>query len=367
MMNILFLTNHLNVGGITHYALTLASGLKKRGHNVYIASSGGKLCSRFIEEGITYINIPIKTKSEISWNVLASLFKLLPYVKEKNIDIIHANTRVTQVLAYWVRRFSHKPFVSTCHGFFKRRFSRRVFPCWGCKVAAISESVQEHLLHDLKVNEKDIVLIHSGIDTDRFQINKCNINRSAKGKYSLPGGGPVIGTIGRLSEEKGHIYLVEAMKHVLGGVPGAKLLIIGEGRMKEKLVGLVKKLGIEQDVFFVSEASDTKEVLLGLDVFVMPSLKEGLGLALMEAMACGLPVVGTAVGGIKNLIQDGNNGLLVKPADPVELAEAILRLLRDPSKSAALGNNAGNFIKENFSQEEMVLKTERMYLECVKA
>jgi len=112
-MNILFLTNHLNVGGITQYSLTLASGLKKRGHNVYIASSGGNLVTRFVDEGITYINIPIKTKSEISWNVLASLFKLLPYVKEKNIDIIHANTRVTQVLGYLIQRFSHKPFVST--------------------------------------------------------------------------------------------------------------------------------------------------------------------------------------------------------------------------------------------------------------
>lgn len=362
-MNILFLTNHLNVGGITHYALTLASGLKKKGHNVYIASSGGKLLKRFIEEGIIYIHIPIKTKSEASWNVFASLFKLLPYIKEKNIDIIHANTRVTQVLGYLIQRFSHKPFVSTCHGFFKRRFFRRVFPCWGNKVVAISESVEEHLLCDFEVDKEDIVLIHSGIDTDKFQ----NINMPVKEKYDVLEGRPVIGTIARLSEEKGHIYLIEAMKHILSDIPGAKLLIIGEGRMKEKLVSLAKKLGIEQHVFFVSETSDTKEVLFDLDVFVMPSLKEGLGLALMEAMACGLPVVGTAVGGIKNLIQDGKNGLLVNPADPLELAKAILALLRDPSKSDSLGKNAGNFIKENFSKEEMVLKTERMYSECVKA
>ncbi len=366
-MNILFLTNHLNVGGITCYVLTLSIGLKKKGHNVYIASSGGQLLTRFIEKGITYIHIPIKTKSEISWNVLVSLFKLLPYIKEKNIDIIHANSRATQVLGYFIQRLSHKPFVSTCHGFFKKRLFRKVFPCWGAKVIAISESVEEHLLDDFEVNKKDIVVVHNGIDAEKFQIKKGNVNKSTKVKYSMPVGGPVIGVIARLSEEKGHIYLIEAMKYVLQDIPGAKLLLIGEGRMKEKLVSLVKKLGIEQNVFFISEVSDTKEILFDLDVFVMPSLKEGLGLALMEAMASGLPVIGSAVGGIKNLIQDGYNGLLVKPEDPLGLAEAILALLRDSSKSDFLGNNASNFIKENFSQEEMVLKTERMYLECIKA
>lgn len=366
-MNILFLTNHLNVGGITKYTLTLASGLKKKGHNVYIASSGGQLLTRFIEAGATYIHIPIKTKSEISWNVLASLFKLLPYIKEKNIDIIHANSRVTQVLGYFIQRLSHKPFVSTCHGFFKKRFFRKVLPCWGVKVIAISESVEEHLFDDFKVDKKDIAVVHSGIDTQKFQLNKGKVNKSTKGKDSLPAGGPVIGTIARLSEEKGHSYLIEAMKYVLQDIPGAKLLLIGDGRMKEKLVSLVKKLEIAQNVFFISEVSDTKEILFDFDLFVMPSLKEGLGLALMEAMACGLPVIGSAVGGIKDLIQDGFNGLLVKPADSLGLAEAILALLRDSAKSDFLGSNASNFIKENFSQEEMVLKTERVYLECVKA
>ncbi len=357
-MNILFLTNHLNVGGITHYVLTLSVGLKKKGHNVYIASSGGKLLTRFIEEGITYIHIPIKTKSEISWNVLFSLFKLLPYIKEKHIDIIHANTRVTQVLGCLIQRFSYKPFVSTCHGFFKKRLFRKVFPCWGEKVVAISTPVAGHLRDDFNVDKKNIVVIHSGIDVDKFQIKK----NAAK-----TGAVPMVGIIARLSEEKGHIYLIEAMKDVLDNIPEARLLIIGEGRMKEKLVSSAKRLKIEKNVFFISEIGDTLDVLSGLDVFVMPSLQEGLGLALMEAMASGLAVIGSAVGGIKDLIQNGHNGLLVKPACPDELARAILDLLLDHSKREFLGGNARSFIKENFSQGEMVLKTERLYFECVNA
>ena len=114
-MNILYLTNHINTGGITSYVLYLAEGLKKRGHNVYIGSSGGQQISRFIEEGITYIPIPIKTKSEISPKVLISLFRLIPHIIEKDIDIIHSNTRVTQVLACLIYRYSRKPYISTCH------------------------------------------------------------------------------------------------------------------------------------------------------------------------------------------------------------------------------------------------------------
>jgi glycosyltransferase involved in cell wall biosynthesis len=101
-----------------------------------------------------------------------------------------------------------------------------------------------------------------------------------------------------------------------------------------------------------------------MDIFVLPSLKEGLGLSLIEAMASGLAVIGSDVGGIKSLIQDGNNGLLVKPADSVSLSGGILELLGNAKKREYFGNNARDFISKNFSQEEMVTQTERVYLEC---
>ncbi len=107
------------------------------------------------------------------------------------------------------------------------------------------------------------------------------------------------------------------------------------------------------------------EALAAMDIFVMPSLKEGLGLSLMEAMACGIPVIGSDVGGIKTLIQDGENGLLVKPADSNALSGAITELLQDNFKARALGESAHIFIHKNFSQERMFLKTEGAYRECL--
>lgn len=368
-MNILYLTSHLNTGGITSYVLSLVAGLKARGHNVYVASSAGELTRRFIDEGVGYLPIPIKTKSEVNlFKVLPSLFKCLAFIKEKNIDLVHSNTRVTQVLGCFIEKGCAKPHLSTCHGFFKKRLSRRLFPCWGKKVIAISGPVKEHLVRDFGVSENDAVVIHNGIDVERFtaatQLEAKADRIEIKREFGL-GEGPVVGIVARLSDVKGHVYLIKAMKEVLKKVADAQLLIVGEGRMKDELVTLSRRLGIAGNVFFIPNVKDTRLVYRAMDLFVMPSLKEGLGLALMEAMASGLPCIGSDVGGIRDLIKHKINGLLVKPCDSRELSAAISALLLDGAQASALGREAKVFINDNFSLNKMVLETERVYLECV--
>ena len=363
-MNILCVTNHLNTGGITSYAFTLYSGLKKRGHNVFIASSGGEALPKFIAAGFTYIRVPIKTKKEISLKIIFSAFKLSGIIKNNKIDIIHSHSRTTQVLGCFLERLTPARHVFTCHGFFKRRFLRRVFPCWPKRVIAISRQVREHLIRDFKLDEKRIVVIHNGIDLDRFRGQGPEGRKQARISLGL-GDLPVVGIIARLSDVKGHKYLIEAMGKVLEKYPRSNLLIVGEGKMQKELVGLVNSLGINKNVFFIPEIPDTTRALSAMDVFVMPSLQEGLGLALMEAMAEGLAVIGSNIGGIKTLIQDGQSGLLVEPADKNGLAQAILTLLNDPDKRLELGRRARDFIRNNFSQEKMVLETEKEYLNCL--
>lgn len=364
-MNILILTNHLNIGGITSYVLTLSQGLKLRGHNVYIASSGGKLLAKFTERGINYIPLPIRTKKEISPKILLSFFKLSRVIKKNKIELIHSNSRTTQVLGCLLNRLSHIPHIYTCHGFFKKRLTRRIFPCWGEKVIAISAQVKDHLIKDFKVAEKNITIIHNGIDIDRFSKEMPQDRQEKKINLGL-NEGPVVGIIARLSDVKGHIYLIKAMKEVLSRTAQAQLLIVGEGKMKKTLVNLIDELRIGKSVFFIPAIADTKDVLFIMDVFVMPSLKEGLGLSLMEAMAMGLAVVASNVGGIMTLVQDGINGLLVRPADDHGLALAITDLLQDAKKREDLGKQAQSLIRQNFSQEKMIINTEKVYLECQK-
>ncbi|MCX5697976.1 MAG: glycosyltransferase family 4 protein [Candidatus Omnitrophica bacterium] len=366
-MNILYLTNHLNTGGITSYVLTLSIGLKKKGHNVYIASSGGELLGKFLSEGISFIPIPIKTKSEIHPKIWLSFMMLKGLIRKKDINIIHANTRVTQVLAHLLSDSSGRPYISTCHGFFKRRFFRLVFPCWGKKTIAISAQVKEHLMRDFNVPQENIEVIHNGIDVEKFarlSHQSSAVRFQIKKDLGL-GEGPVVGIIARLSEVKGHTYLIQAMRIVREQVPDAQLLIGGEGKLEKELRAQASDLGLEKNIFFFPNTTDTRKLLSAMDVFVLPSLHEGLGLALMEAMAAAVAVVGSDIGGIKSLIQHRHSGLLAAPGDVGALAGAIVELLKDPQKRKLFAESARDLIARDFSQEEMVFKTEEAYLTCL--
>jgi len=364
-MNILFIANHINVGGISSYLFTLGSGLVEKCHNVYIASSGGELLEKFTAAGIKHIKVPLGTKQEVSPKILISFLKLKAEVKSSNIDLIHSNSRTTQVLGSLLSRYCRKPHIFTCHGFFKPKLSRRLFPCWGRAVIAISQEVKEHLVLDLKLDESKVkvAVINNGIDLRSFGDFS---GRQGFREFLGIGDVPLLGIVARLSDVKGHTYLFKAMQDVLKAFPQAKLLVVGEGRMKDVLVQQADDLAIKDSIIFLPQARGTQNVLAGLDIFIMPSLQEGLGLALMEAMAQGLAVVGSSVGGIKTLIQDGQNGLLVKPADAESLAEAIKRLLGDWRLRDNLGPAARKFIMDNFSKEKMVEQTENAYYNLIQ-
>jgi glycosyltransferase involved in cell wall biosynthesis len=361
-MNVLLIANHLNVGGISSYLFTLGSGLKQKGHNVYLASSGGELEYKFSAAGITQLKACLNTKKEISPKIILSFLKLSKEIKKFNIDLVHSNSRTTQVLGDLLRSFLGLPHIFTCHGFFKPKLSRRLFPCWGQGVIAISQQVKEHLISDFKLDAAKITVINNGIDTKNFgDFSARNDLRQKLGINDAV----LVGIIARLSDVKGHIYLIQAIKKVINSYPAVKLLIIGQGKMKERLIKQVDDLGIRDNVLFIPEVKNTRDMLAVMDIFVMPSLQEGLGLALMEAMAQGLAVIGSSVGGINSLIQDKVYGLLVTPADVAGLTEAIIKLLNDRSLRQDLGIKARKFIMDNFSKEKMVDQTERVYNQCL--
>jgi len=361
-MKILMLTTHFNYGGISRYILNLSRGLSARGNSVTVASSGGDALKALEESGVRHLHIPIRTKFELSLRIVMCLFKLIPFIKREKIDIIHSHTRVTQILGSILGNLTKVVYVSTCHGFFKKRIVRKIFPCWGKRVIAISDAVKEHLVRDFGIKPHRVKMVYNGVDSLRLsEMNQQDTDR-LRDKFGLKKG-PVVGIVARLSEVKGHRFLIEAMQKVIEEFPGAELFIVGEGRLKEALRRLVTSLGMEKSVVFYPSVPDTYEVLSVMDVFAMPSLQEGLGLALMEAMAAGLPIVASDIGGIPALIKDGYNGLLVKPGDSGALAEAILSLLRDKHRASLTGKVARDFITKNFSLEKMAEETERVYRE----
>ena len=363
-MNILMLTTHVDTGGITSYILTLTKGLIERGHKVFVVSSGGQLTDRLKALGAEPVTLKIRTKSELSPKIYLNLPALCHFIREKNIQVIHAHTRVTQVMGTLLSRMTNRPFLSTCHGFFKNRLSRRIFPCWGRKVIAISDEVKIHLREDFKIPEEDIAVVYSGVDIKEFPLLTEEVRLKCRREFGLDTN-PVAGIIARLSEVKGHSVLIEAWASVVEKIPTANLLIVGEGKTETDLKILVRKLNLEHRVKFLPIVDKTPKILSLLDIFVMPSLQEGLGLAVMEAQAMGLAVIASRVGGLPNLIKDGETGLLVSVQDKDALAAAIITLLSDRMKAKQMGEAGRRFIERNFSSDQMVEKILQCYQSLV--
>ncbi|MFN7169657.1 MAG: glycosyltransferase family 4 protein [Candidatus Omnitrophota bacterium] len=357
-MRIILLTNHLNAGGITTYVLFLAKGLKERGHQVKVVSRGGERLKDLERWGIEHIFLNLFTKSEVSLKIYQAKRKLCSILKKEDVDLLHPQTRITRIIAEYIQNKLNIPFVTTAHGFYKKRLSHKIFPCWGKKVIAISNAVKEDLIRKFNLPDNRIKVIYNGVSIEKFKM------QNAKSKMETDKG-EIIGIVSRLSEIKGHPYLLRAMKEILKNFPQAQLFIVGEGKMKNYLLKLVRKLRIEKNVFFISSVLDTSSLFSNLDVFVLPSLEEGLGMAILEAMAWGVPVVATDVGGIPEIIQDGKNGLLVSPQDYKSLSRAICRVLESPDLKNKFIINGRRTVEEKFSLEKMLGETERLYYEIL--
>jgi glycosyltransferase involved in cell wall biosynthesis len=179
----------------------------------------------------------------------------------------------------------------------------------------------------------------------------------------LPEGGLVIGAVGRLEEQKGHAHLLAALPELRRQIPDLVVLLVGEGRRQEDLRRQVRDLGLESTVRFLGTRRDLTEIYRALDLFVHPSLWEGLPLALLKAMGAGLPVVATRVSGSQEAIEDGVNGYLVAPGDPEALARAILELHRHPEAQRRLGDAARRTVVARYSLEAMLQRLEELYLD----
>ncbi len=365
-MKILLLTTHLDMGGIAVYTVTLARYLKRSGHDPLVVTAGGKLEGCLRDNGIEHIGIDIRTKAEFGFKVWKALLRLSRIIKEKKIDVIHSQTRVAHVLGCFLDRMTGVPHVTTCHGFFKhRRLSRRIFPCWGRETIAISKSVCRHLIDDFGTPPEHVNHVYNGIDVSGYSAGSVTRDMDLFLRIGLKEGVPVIGIIGRLSSVKGHKYLIEAFGELPSRGLKAQLLIVGDGPDKEKLKELVSSSSFADRVFF-SEGGEALHRYLGLlDIYCIPSVDEGFGLSLVEAMASGRPCIASNVGGLAEIVADGKEGILVPPCDPKALLSAIEILLREEPLRRRLAAAARERAIRDFSIEDSVARTIKVYEKAI--
>jgi L-malate glycosyltransferase len=179
--------------------------------------------------------------------------------------------------------------------------------------------------------------------------------------YWLPHNAPLAGAVGALVGHKGHRYLIEAAAQVVREVPDARFVILGEGDLRGPLEKLIAELHLEKHVILGGFRPDVLSLLKGFDFFVMPSVTEGLGTSLLDAMACAKPIVASRVGGIPEVVVDGKTGILVPPKDSHRLADAIVRMMQDRAAAAAMGNAGYTRVTERFTVERMVEETLAVY------
>lgn len=364
-MKILLITSHLKVGGIPVYTVTLANYLSKRGHRVFVASGGGELRSE-LSSGVAHIDVPLDTKSVLSPKIWMAILRLRSLIKKERIDIIHAQTRVAHFTAHILSRMTGAPYVVTWHGFYRPHFFRKLLPCWGEMTIAISEAVSRNLREAFGRDNMKIRVVLNGIDRDKFRADDY---RKKAGEIRLKYGlkdAPIVGIVSRLSPEKGHMVLLEAFGKLLDNIPAAQLIIVGDGRIRDELEKKARQIGIERSVFFFGQVLNVAEFLAITYVFVRPSIIEGFGLGVVEAMMMRCPVVASDLSEFRQILDDGKAGLLVRTGDADSLKEALLKLLRDPAFASDLGGAGYERALENFSAERLAYDTEKIYKEAIR-
>ncbi len=364
-MRILLLTTHLNIGGISTYTISLAKALKLKGHEVFVGSNGGMLAPELAHSGISHINIDILTKSELSPKVFRGIFEISKIVKRLGIDIVHSQTRITQVAGFFVSKLCGIPLVTTCHGFFHKNIGRAILPSWGEKVIAISDAVNENLINYFGVDKDRVSLIYNGIEVKKFLKDFSEEEKyKLKDKFGVKRDYSVIGMIARFTPDKGHDVLLYALYEILKEKPNVQLVFVGDGDKKQDIVKLSQRLNLTENVVFVKPQISTVNSLAIMDVFMFtPKRREGLGLVLLEALASGKPVVATDVGGVSSIVENNVNGFLVESSKPALLAESVLRLLKDKALYARMAHSGREIVVKKFSINGMADKTDDIYKE----
>jgi glycosyltransferase involved in cell wall biosynthesis len=226
------------------------------------------------------------------------------------------------------------------------------------RIICVSDATRRDVIDECPAAGAKVQTVHNGMDPSAFPSHQDR--QAIRLKLGIAQG-PVLVTIGRLTEQKGHRYLLQALPGLLNTWPQLCCLFVGEGELQEALQRMATELGVERACRFVGVRADIADILASADLFVLPSLSEGFPFVLLEALAMGCPVVASRVNGIPELIEDGKTGLLVPARDLQALALAIQELLNDPVAASRMGAAGRTVVREQFTADRMVANTTAIF------
>ncbi|MCK5286108.1 MAG: glycosyltransferase family 4 protein [Candidatus Pacebacteria bacterium] len=369
---IIYFITKANWGGAQKYVFDLASEMTGRDDYEVLVAYGkpfGELSKKLKETGIQTIKIEglerdVNLFSE--FKVAKNLWKVL---KEEKPDIIHLNSPKIGGLGAFLGRLANiDRIIYTAHGW---TFNEKR-PLWQIilikyfswvtillshKTIVLAKKEYKQVIDWFFVNDKKLVQIYNGIKPIYFLNKEEAENKLTK----ILDDDLVVGTITELHKNKGLKYGIKAFKKLVRRNNKLKFIIIGEGEEREYLEKKIKKYDLENNVYLVGEIENASQYLKAFDIFLLPSIKEGFPFVLLEAGLAKLPVIATEVGGIPELISDGENGILIGEKEEDEIEDALEKLIKDENLRNKLSENLYTKVKEKFSFETMVENTKDLY------
>ena len=359
------------LGGGQITLLSLAKGLDKDKFEILAASGGGgPLVDELGKLGVPHISIDIRKSSGPG-----AVVRIAAALRGAGIDLFHTHGGVAGLYGRLAAKKAGIPsVVHTLHGIhylhYRNPLLKWAFIVLERRLSRFTDAVIFVSQADLRKGMKlrlapagKARLIRNGIDPAGIIPG---FDRAAKKSQLGSDGRPLVVAVSRLHRQKGLKYLLRAVPLIREEIPAVKVVIAGGGPLESKLASAMKRLRIGESATLLGERKDAREVLAAADVFVLPSLWEGLPYVLVEAAALGKPIVATDIDGVREVVRSGETGVLVPPRDPGGLAAALILLLRDRDLAGKLGERARRDIPSAFALERMVRETEALYLEAFR-
>lgn len=392
-LHIMQIIYDLGIGGAQEMVRTLVDGLVASDCEVVVCTFRDGPVRKSIEElGVKVVVLPGRRRSVFAFPlfVLESVQiwrRLAVLVRENRIDLIQTHLlRALDFVVLLLRPVTPlRAVLVTMHcaslnlherelppyqkwllipkRYGHRLLGRMVSP-WVSGYVAVSDEVRESTLNYVQPLPGKITVINNGVDTKRYgkPVDRDGVRRS----LGLGVNSHLIAQVGTLKEQKGHCYLVEALASIVPQHPNVHALFIGDGELRVELQDLVRTLGLQENIHFLGNRGDVPELLAASDLFVLPSLWEGLSIALLEAMATGLPIIASVVSGTVQAIEAGETGVLVPPGNSRELALAITNILGDPEGARTMGARAKIRAEREFSARKQAEEHKDLYLRLLQ-
>jgi len=369
-LRLLFVIDNLQFGGGERVFAQIINGLPQEQYKIFLASHPNEEFLQAIRSASVHF-FSVDFSSRLNFSLIPRLTKI---IKEHEIRIVHGqgaraevyarlasrlagNSRYVSTIAMPVEGFDVGPFRKRTYTFFDR-FSERFVD----RFLVVSNALREAMIRDHGIPAKKVIRIYNGIEIEHYSPQeKSGSRQGISQEFNVGQDTPLIGTIGRLVWQKGFEYLISAIPEILKTFSRTKMLIVGDGPLRDELVALAQKLNVEEHVIFTGFRDDIKDILSAIDVLVVPSLLEGFPMITLEGMAMAKPVIATKIAGIEEQITDGKSGILIPPRDADAIAAAIIRLVTDKKLAQNLGLEARRKVEKEFTVQKMVGETETVY------